>query len=67
MEWKKPRQDTSGNPFEGTEMGDLLEKMNALKDHLEDLIEKDKDAIRKVEREVDKIISQKKGRVRDDQ
>jgi len=63
-EWKKPG---SLDDLKDTEIGSFLEKIERLKEELEGLIEKDKAAIRKVEAEVSKILSQKQGRVKDDQ
>jgi len=65
-EWKNP-QNPSEERLKDTSLGDFLSKITELKGELEALIEKDKDAIRRVEREVSKLTSQKGNRVKDEQ
>jgi len=65
--WDRASQDDIREALKDTEMGKLTEKIETLMAHLEGLVEKDKQAIMKVEREIAKMTAQRKGRVKDEQ
>ena len=65
--WKNTDNSSVTEKLKDTEIGSLLNKLQALQGYLEDQLKRDQDAILRSELEIEKVISQNQSReVKDD-
>jgi|TARA_B100001093_G_C26375240_1_gene820506 hypothetical protein len=65
--WKNTDNSSVTEKLKDTEIGSLINKLQALQGYLEDQLKRDQDAIIRSELEIEKVISQNQSReVKDD-